>query len=503
MLVAVVAGILFVHSLFGHIIGFFLQNCSMRKNQNIFLFGLDDGLGDVFGVSVSVLVLVIVVVVAVSIERHVDSLMLSVMRGPLHFIFFFLHVVLLGLHVRCHFVVEGALVLDEGLLPGVVCTGICHVLPQHRLSLFLARDQSVLLGVVMGLRSNQSVLLRVVMGLCGDQSVLLRVVMLRLCHVVLEVAQIMLKIGSVTGDLVPDVCDHSLVFLDFIVHLPDLVLGVTVGVFELLLTRQQRIRLVAVGVDSFPVFQGLAHDVISLVRGFFVSLQTFPVAHGVFGLVVEHLVEDFVLMVQGLGLLEVDHGVVVHFVVEHVQFIAVVVQLLVQVHGRRVQEHHFLLLDHMMVRNTVLLVVHVLALDRAFMLIQRTVAIEPNLEGRVGALGSATVHIQTAVGGTNGLGFRVRRALVFTVKSSALLLTNVELSRGAVEESSGVSAKEIDGALVGLDMAVGVAGAREVVLVLKAILVQHLGILGLAGIGGRLPFRGSTRGASRPQGPGE
>jgi hypothetical protein len=86
-------------------------------------------------------------------------------------------------------------------------------------------------------------------------------------------------------------------------------------------------------------------------------------------LVVKDLMKGVVLMMEGLGLSEIDPSVPVHLLVQHVQLVTVLSDLMVQMDGRGVHEDHFLLFDDVVVGDTVLLVVHVLALNGTLFLI--------------------------------------------------------------------------------------------------------------------------------------
>lgn len=155
------------------------------------------------------------------------------------------------------------------------------------------------------------------------------------------------------------------------------------------------------------------------------------------------------------------------------------------------KEDDFLLLDYMGVRNAVLFVVLVLALDGALVLVQWTIAVKPDLQALIGAFCAAFINIKVSVRGTNGLRLGVGRAMVFAVEAAALPLTCVEVTGLAVKEPARISPEEVHSTLVALDEAIGVAGAGVAILMLKAILVEHLWILRLAILGGDSPFQDS------------
>lgn len=467
-------------------IGFLNDFGTMRENQNSLLHRSHHFL-------VVLVVVVVVVVVMVLGSGHISHLMTPVVSSFRHLVVLLVHVLLLGMHVRIDLGIESFLLGVEGILTLVMSGRVGGVLRKHTLSISMIGDQSILLGVVGSMGGNQLALSSVVTSMGGNQFVLLGVMVSGGVDMSSEVGSMGGEVFSVLAEVHSDGVDHSLVGHHVPVDDSQLVLSGGMGGSEVGLTGQQGVGLFSVGSDSGTVVSNFGHDVLSLEGGVFEGFHLLPVSHGVVALVVEDLSEGVVLSVEGLGLSEVDLGVPIHLLVQNVELITVLGEFVVEVHGRGVHKNNLLLLNDVLVRDAVLFIVHVLALDGALLLIQGAVTVEPDVQTGVGAVGPAGIHVEVSVGCTHGLGLRVGRAFAFAIQPSALAMTGVHVAGLAVEESSGISSEEVDGTLVIFDEPVGVTGSGEGGLILEAVSIQDLRVLGIRRNGPRLPCRGSRR----------
>ena len=356
--------------------------------------------------------------------------------------------------------------------------GINDVVLQNSLGLGMVGDQTVLLGVMGSLEGNQTIQLGVVGDLGGNESVLLDVVNHRVSDV--TVKRDLNTVNLPLNNLLAFEGSIQLltVAVDSVLNLSNITLSVTMLHHKGILVSQHLVAVRVHVVQHTVVGVDLVLNVRSLVGGSSVSVVMHDVSLGVGTLHVDLSADHLTVLGQNVVLVLVHLSVQFQVVHDLMQSGALLVQMVVDLGHRRVVNDHFLFLDDVAVGNSVLLIIHVRALGSALGLVQRTVALEPDVQIVVLAVGSAVVHVQVSVRGADGLGLGVGRALALAVLLSALSVALVGLARLAVESLGDVASQASHFASVADHVSVFVADSGEgCVAQSSALLVASLAFL--------------------------
>ena len=356
--------------------------------------------------------------------------------------------------------------------------GINDVVLQNSLGLGMIGDQTVLLGVMGSLEGNQIIQLGVMGGLGGNEPVLLDVVDQRMSDVIVKSALNTVNLplnnfltfkGSI--QLFTVAVNSSLNMSNVMLSVVMLVKKTILVSQNLVIVRVHMVQHTVIGVD-------LVLNVRSLVSGSSVSIVMHNISSGIGTLHVDLSADHLTVLGQNIVLVLVHLSVQLKVVHNLMQSGALLVQMVVDTGKRGVVNDHLLFFDDVAVGNSVLLIIHMSAPSGALGLVQRTVALEPNVQIVVLAVGSAVVHVQVSVRSTDSLGLSISWALALAVFLSALSVALVGLARLAVKSLGDVASQASHLASVTDNISVFVADSgKGSVAQSSALLVASLAFL--------------------------